>query len=93
MREKEIEQKLVQSVKTKGGLALKLTSQSMDGLPDRLLLMPTGVLAFIEVKAHGKKLRPLQVRRKKQLEDLGFRCYVLDNPEQIGEILDEIYPP
>ncbi len=93
MREKEIEQKLVQAVKSRGGLALKFTSPSMDGMPDRLLLSPKGEVAWVEVKATGKKLRPLQVRRKRQLEDLGFRCYVLDSVEQIGEILDEIYTP
>lgn len=52
--------------------------------------MPGGRLAFVEVKAPGKTLRPLQVRRKSQLESLGFRVYVLDDPGQIEEILQSI---
>ena len=44
----------------------------------------------MEVKAPGKTLRPLQVRRKRQLVSLGFRVYVLDAAEQIDEILKAI---
>ena len=90
MREKAIEAKLVQTVKSMGGLAPKFTSPGFDGVPDRLVLLPGGKLAFIELKAPGKVLRPLQVRRKSQLESLGFSVYCIDVAEQIGGILDEI---
>ena len=90
MREKTIEAKLVQTVRTKGGLAPKFTSPGFDGVPDRLVLLPGGKIAFIELKALGKTLRPLQVRRKWQLEALGFSVYCIDRPEQIGGILSEI---
>ena len=90
MREKAIEAKLVQTVKSMGGLAPKFTSPGFDGVPDRLVLLPGGKLAFIELKAPGKVLRPLQVRRKRQLEQLGFSVYCIDCIEQIGVILDEI---
>ena len=65
-------------------------SPSLDWVPDRLLLLPGGRLAFVEVKAPGKKPRPLQRRRMEQLTALGFRVFVLDSKEQIGEILDEV---
>ena len=90
MREKIIESKLVKAVKEKGGIAPKFVSPGLDGVPDRLVLLPGGKIAFIELKATGKKLRPLQVRRKRQLEKLGFLVYCLDNTEKIGDILDEI---
>lgn len=90
MKEKYIEQKLVKAVKNMGGLCLKFTSPGFDGVPDRLVLLPGKKIAFIELKAPGKKLRPLQVRRKTQLEKLGFSVYCIDNLEQIGGILDEI---
>ena len=90
MREKTIEAKLVQAVRTKGGLAPKFTSPGFDGVPDRLVLLPGGRIAFIELKASGKTLRPLQARRKKQLEALGFSVYCIDKQEQIGGILGEI---
>ena len=90
MREKTIEQKLKTAVMSRGGLALKFISPGMDGVPDRLILLPGGHMAFTEVKAPGKHLRPLQVKRKRQLEALGFRVYVIDTPEQIGGVLDAI---
>ena len=93
MREKSIEQKLVQAVRRMGGIAPKFTSPGWAGAPDRLILLPSGHLAFVEVKAPGKTLRPLQVTRKGQLEALGFRVYVIDRPEQIGGVLDEICSP
>ena len=90
MREREIERKLVEAVKRAGGIAPKFTSPGYNGVPDRLLLLPYGKLAFAEVKTPGGKLRPLQVRRKRQLEALGFPVYRIDSPEQIGGIIDEI---
>lgn len=90
MTEKQIEQKLVKAVKSKGGLAPKFVSPGFDGVPDRIVLLPHGRIAFIELKAKGRKMRPLQVRRKRQLESLGFSVYCIDSPEQIGGILDEI---
>lgn len=90
MREKTIESKLIKAVKSMGGLAPKFVSPGLDGVPDRLVLLPGGNMAFIEVKAPGETMRPLQVRRKRQLESLGFSVYCIDSPEQIGGILSEI---
>lgn len=90
MNEKFIEKKLVEAVKKLGGLAPKFVSPGLDGVPDRIVLLPHGVLAFVELKAPGKEMRPLQVRRKRQLEQLGFSVYCVDSLEQIGVILDEI---
>ena len=93
MREREVERRLVTEVKKRGGLAPKCTSPGLDGVPDRLVLLPDGRLAFVEVKAPGQKMRPLQLLRKRQLEELGFRVYCIDRPKQIGGVLDEIQAP
>ena len=90
MREKIIEQHLVKAVKNSGGIAPKLVSPGFDGMPDRLVLLPGGKIGFVEVKVPGKEPRPLQVARHRLLRRLGFKVYVLDAPEQIGGILDEI---
>lgn len=90
MKESQIERKLVSSVKSMNGLALKFVSPGMDGVPDRLVLLPQGRVAFIELKAPGKQMRPLQVKRKSQLEALGFSVYCIDGQDQIGGVLDEI---
>ena len=79
--EKNIEQKLVKEVKNAGGLAMKFVSPGFDGVPDRIILMSGGKMAFAEIKAPGKKLRPLQECRKRQLESLGFSVFCIDNLE------------
>ena len=88
MTEKQIEQKLVKRVKGLGGIALKQNPIGMDGIPDRLILLPKGIAFFVETKAPGKKPRALQINRMKQLERLGFRCYVLDDDKQIDEVIE-----
>lgn len=90
MREKSIEQKLTLMVKKRGGICPKFVSPGFDGMPDRIVLLPDGHMGFVEVKATGKKPRPLQFARHKLLTRLGFKAYVLDSEEQIGGILDEI---
>jgi len=90
MREKQIESKLVIEVKKIGGIAPKLVSPGFDGMPDRLVLLPDGLIAFVELKAPGKRPRPLQESRHRLLRSLGFKVYVIDKPEQIGGMLDEL---
>lgn len=90
MLEKTIEYKLKSAVKNLGGIAFKFTAPGINGVPDRLVLLPHGKLAFIELKAPGKEMRPLQVHRKKQLGQLGFSVYCIDSAEQIGGVLDAI---
>ena len=90
MREKGIEQKFTLMVKQAGGLALKFVSAGMNGMPDRLVLLPDGHMAFVEVKAPGKVPRPLQEARHRMLQRLGFKVYVLDRAEQIIQILEGI---
>lgn len=89
MREKTIEQKLVRMVLHRGGICPKFISPGYDGVPDRIVLFPGGRIAFVEVKAPGEKPRPLQLSRHRLLRRLGFRVYVLDDPGQIEEILQE----
>lgn len=90
MRENEIERQLSMTVKKMGGMAVKFVSPGLDGVPDRIVILPDRKMAFVELKAPGKKLRPLQEKRKRQLEALGFLVYVIDSVEQIGGVLDEI---
>ena len=90
MREKTIEQKLVQAVKAKGGIAPKFVSPGFSGVSDRLILLPDGKCGFVEVKAPGEKPRPLQKSRIRLLRRLGFLAFVLDGESQIPHILSEI---
>ena len=90
MREKSIVKKLVNAVRGMGGIAPKFVSPGYDGMPDRIVLVPGGHMAFVEVKAPGEKPRALQLARHEMLRRLGFKVYVLDDEQQIGGILDAI---
>jgi len=90
MRESIMEQKLVKTVKAMGGIAPKFVSPGYDGMPDRLILLPDGKLAFVEVKATGRNPRPIQLQRHETLRRLGFMVFVLDDVQQIAPLLSAI---
>ena len=77
-------------IRKRGGMALKFVSPSYSGMPDRLVLLPDGIMAFVEVKAPGRKPRPLQNSRHAMLRKMGFPVFVLDNPENIPVMLNEL---
>lgn len=90
MREKDIEKSLKDEVKKRGGIAPKWVSPGMAGVPDRLILLPKGKIAFAETKAPGEKPRQLQKAVMRKLGRLGFKVYVIDGTESIEGVLDEI---
>ena len=90
MRESKIERALVNAVKKQGGIAFKFTSQTMNGVPDRLVLLPGGQIGFVELKAPGKQLRLLQKKRKAQLEALGFPVFTVDRLDMIDGTIKRI---
>lgn len=90
MREKYIEQKLVNEVKKCGGVCLKLAGTGQAGIPDRLVLMENARIGFVELKAPNQKPRKLQLIKHKKLQELGFKVYVIDDIKKIGGVVDDI---
>lgn len=90
MREYVVENEFVKAVKAAGGVAYKLTSQTANGLPDRLVLFPVAKTIFVELKAPGKMMRPLQRKRRYQLMKLGFPVLCIDKLQQIRPCIDAI---
>jgi len=93
MAEAYIESRLRDAVKRLGGLAIKLYAYSFTGLPDRLILMPGGKIAFVETKFSEKKPRPRQLAVHRQLEKLGFRVFVVRTNEDLKLFIDECIKP
>ena len=86
--EKQLERSLKNTVENMmNGLCLKLLSQHITGLPDRLCLLPRGRAFFVEVKTTGKKPRKIQSFIHEKLRKLGFRVYVLDSSQVLHTIL------
>ena len=87
MREKTIENYLRDEVRLHGGIALKLTTPSGRGWPDRLVLMPRGQVTFVECKAPGKKPTKLQEFRINFLKGLGFIAIVIDSKGGVDDFI------
>lgn len=87
--EKDLEKRLVREIEKIGGEALKFNS-TKSGMPDRLILMPKGRAYFVEMKKPGEKPRPLQLKRKRDLEKLGFQVKVIDSIDQIDIFIKEV---
>ena len=90
MREYVVENEFVKAVRAAGGVAYKLTSQTANGLPDRLVLFFPAKTVFVELKAPGKMLRPLQRKRRYQLMKLGFPVLCIDRFSQIKPCIQAI---
>ena len=90
MREYVVENEFVKAVRAAGGVAYKLTSQTTNGLPDRLVLFSPAKTVFVELKAPGKMLRPLQRKRRYQLMKLGFPVLCIDRLNQIKPCIKAI---
>jgi len=89
LQESQLEKKLTSEVKKRGGRAFKFTSPGKRGVPDRLILKPGGQALFVEMKAPGKPLEPLQVKRGSELRALGFKVYKIDSIDDIQKFIQE----
>ena len=87
--EKSIERHLRESVRLVGGLCLKFASPFMVGYPDRIVMLPGGWTAWVELKSKGKKPTYLQSLRHRVLQGIGQRVYVADSREKVDEIIND----
>ena len=86
--EKDIELNLTAMVERHGGLCLKWVCPGWAGVPDRIVLLPGGLVLFIETKRpKGGQLSALQKWWQKRLTALGFFSGVVWSEEDV-ETLD-----
>jgi hypothetical protein len=88
--EKKLERKLHTGMIFRGGQALKFSSPSFTGMPDRLCLMPGGKIWFVELKSTGKKPSPRQHVVHDWLQKLGFQVFVIDSEEKLQEFFSHV---
>lgn len=84
MKEKSVEKHLIEEIAKLGGMCLKWTSPGTAGVPDRICILPHGEVAFFEVKAPGKKTKPLQDEFLAQLERREHQVWVVDSVEAVN---------
>ena len=91
-RESVIEKYLTAQIEAAGGFTRKLKWIGRNGAPDRLVLLPGGWLAFVELKAPGKKPEPHQARELARLEVMGQRVHVIDSLLAVDMLIQEWGP-
>lgn len=82
--EKSIENVLREEVERQGGMCLKWTCPGHRGVPDRMILFPGGIIAFVELKRPGAKVKAggLQEWWRAKIQSFDFRCYEVSRKYQ-----------
>jgi hypothetical protein len=86
--EKTIERACKAIAEERNCLLLKLFPGSATGIPDRLLLLPGGECCFIELKAEGGRMSPIQRHWQDKLHRKGFKAHTVYSIEQFRTLLD-----
>jgi hypothetical protein len=87
MRESALEARLVREVERIGGKAPKFVSPGNNGVNDRLVILPGGRTVYVEMKAPGEPLKPLQEKWKRTLQKLGHTHYKIDSVDDIEKCI------
>ncbi len=85
MRERTIERYLTQRVRAMKGIAYKFSSPGRGGVADRIVCLPNGQTWFIELKAPGGRLSPLQKIFADDMARMGQRYVCLWSKEDVDE--------
>lgn len=83
MKESELERVFVNEVRRLGGEAFKWVSPGNNGVPDRIVMLPTGEIYFIELKAWDGTLRPVQTKMLERIRALGQEAAVIRGEDEL----------
>jgi len=90
LSEKAIENKFKKEIEKIGGRCEKLSAAYQSGLPDRLVLLPGGLVFFVELKREGGRISPLQKVKRDMVIRLGHNYLLLEGENGLRECLDII---
>ena len=89
--ENEVEGHLRRRVEKAGGLCVKFLPDFARGFPDRIVLLPGGVLVWVETKRpQGGVLSPVQKVQHVLLRRLGQRVEVVWTKDQADNLIDSL---
>ena len=85
MLEKEIERYLVRRTIEHGGVAYKWVSPGRVGVADRIVLLPGGVVWFVELKTAKGRLSPWQKVFAAEMRRMGVNYIVIKSKEEVDQ--------
>ena len=88
--ERDIERYLVRRAIEHGGKAYKWVSPGHVGVADRIVLLPGGVVWFVELKTVKGRLSPLQKIFAADMVRMGMNYAVLRSKGEVDELLQRV---
>lgn len=74
-----------------GGLVRKIRYEGRNGCPDLLVLLPGGLVLFVEVKKDERtKPDPHQLREHERMRQRGANVAIVGSIEQVNELVAEV---
>ena len=90
MRERDIEKWIRLRIESMGGKFMKLVSPGNNGMPDRIAVLLGGRIYFIELKADGGRLSPLQVWQQRRLAESGCNVRTIRGMDEARSFIEEV---
>lgn len=90
IREREVEGYLIKRLKRQGLACIKFIPDQVNGMPDRLVLLPGSRVLWVELKTKGGALSEIQKLRHRELSDRGHDVVVVWNKEQVDELVQSL---
>ena len=90
MKEIIIEQYLVREVKKINGIPYKFKSPQRRSVPDRLCIFDNNIIAFVELKATGKKPTEAQGREMDRLTLKGQWVLWVDSKSGVNNFIKKV---
>ena len=90
MRESTIEARLAREVRKLGGLCYKFMSPGAPGVPDRIIILPGGLVVFVELKTEIGRLAKIQKWQIEELRKRDANVRVLKGMDQVLAFLEEV---
>lgn len=86
--EKAIERYLVERCREHGLPCLKYSNPNCVGYPDRLIVLPDGMVVWVELKSAGRKPSKIQRARMAVLISMGHAVCIIDNKPAVDDLLN-----
>ena len=91
MRESSIEARLVRMVRDRGGLCYKFVSPGNPGVPDRIIITPSGRTVYVELKTEVGRLAAIQKWQHEEMRKRGADVRTLKGLEQVKAFVEEVF--
>ena len=90
MRERDIEKRLVREIRAMGGEAFKWVSPGNDGVPDRIVMLPGGIVVFVELKADRGRLAGVQRVQIRRIQRWGQEVVVVQGMDELDQFIERM---